>query len=53
VSVAVSVLAIDAFSEINVIEDDLLRGFIYLVDYAIFPHPVFPEAFQFADESDA
>ena len=29
---------IDAFSEINVIEDDLLLGFIYLVDYPIFPH---------------
>jgi hypothetical protein len=42
-------LAIDAFSEINIIEDDLLLGFVYLVDYPILPHPVFPETFQFAN----
>jgi hypothetical protein len=45
------VLAIDAPSKINIIEDDLFLGFIYLVDYPILPNSVFPETFQFADES--
>jgi hypothetical protein len=31
---SMSLLAIDAFSEIDVIEDDLFLGFIYLVDYS-------------------
>ena len=44
-------LAIDTFSEIDIIEDDLFLGFIYLVDYPILPNSVFPETFQFADES--
>jgi hypothetical protein len=48
---SMSLLAIDAFSEIDVIEDDLFLGFIYLVDYPILPNSVFPETFQFADES--
>jgi hypothetical protein len=44
-------LAIDTPSKINIIEDDLFLGFIYLVDYPILPNSVFPETFQFADES--
>jgi len=44
-------LAIDTSSEIDIIEDDLFLGFIYLVDYPILPHSVFPETFQFTDES--
>jgi hypothetical protein len=44
-------LAIDTFSEIDIIEDDLFLGFIYPVDYPILPHSVFPITFQFADES--
>jgi hypothetical protein len=48
---SICLLAIDAFSEIDIIEDDLLLGFIYLVDYPILPHSVFPETFQFTDES--
>jgi len=45
-------VAIDAFSEINVIEDYLFLGFIYLVDYPILSHSIFPETFQFTDELD-
>jgi len=30
-------LAIDTFFEIDIIEDDLFFGFIYLVDYPILP----------------
>ena len=39
-------LAIDTFSEIDIIEDDLFLGFIYLVDYPILPNSVFPETYQ-------
>jgi hypothetical protein len=39
-------LAIDTFSEIDIIEDDLFLGFIYLVDYPILPNSVFPETLQ-------
>ena len=45
-------LAIDTFSEINVIEDDLLLGFIYLVHYPILPLSIFPETLQLTDELD-
>jgi len=48
---SICLLAIDTFSEIDIIEDDLFFGFVYLVDYPILPHSVFPETFQFADES--
>jgi predicted RNase H-like HicB family nuclease len=39
-------LTIDTFSEIDIIEDDLFLGFIYLVDYPILPNSVFPETYQ-------
>ena len=39
-------LAIDAPSKIDIIEDDLFLGFIYLVDYPILPNSVFPETYQ-------
>lgn len=45
-------LAIDAFSQINVIEYEFLLVFIYLVDYPVFPHSVLPVTFQFTDESE-
>jgi len=39
-------LAIDAPSKIDVIEDDLFLGFIHLVHYPILPNSVFPETYQ-------
>ena len=43
---SVCLLTIDTFSEIDIIEDDLFLGFIYLVDYPILPNSVFPETYQ-------
>lgn len=48
---SICLLVIDMFSEIDIIEDDLFLGFIYLVHYPVLPHSVFPETFKFADES--
>ena len=45
-------LAMRTLSEVNIIEDELFPGFIYLVDYPMlppFPYSVFPETFQLAN----